>query len=191
MDTQDELRVSGVGLSLQRSDEDVDQSQPQREKGNRLVVGPSILLVKFALQQNLKHKVDSLEIGFLSFVSHTHTHRQTPRHQRRYLGLDVAKVMRQRQHRKQDVDGSSSQVRWVNIHLEFGKFPGRLTQRRKCSPGNKDPSGKPPEEVHCIASKHKPVWYNCLQSSDEVGHHHIDPLQVSAKQGGRVEDDGG
>lgn len=139
MDTQDELRVSGVGLSLQRSDEDIDQSQPQREKGHRLVVGPSILLVKFALQQNLKHKVDSLEIGFLSFVSHTH--RQTPRHQRRYLGLDVAKVMRQRQHRKQDVDGSSSQVRWVNIHLEFGKFPGRLTQRRKCSPGNKDPSG--------------------------------------------------
>lgn len=74
MDTQDELRVSGVGLSLQRSDEDVDQSQPQREKGHRLVVGPSILLVKFALQQNLKYNVDSLEVGFRSFVSRTHTH---------------------------------------------------------------------------------------------------------------------
>lgn len=42
--------------------------------------------------------------------------------------------MWQRQHSKQDVDGSSSQVRRINVDLEFGKFPGRRKQNEKCYP---------------------------------------------------------
>lgn len=34
-----------------------------------------------------------------------------------------------------------------------------------------------------------PVWYNSLQGSYEVGHHHIDALQVSTEERGRVEYD--
>lgn len=34
-----------------------------------------------------------------------------------------------------------------------------------------------------------PVWYNSLQGSYEVGHHHIDALQVSTEERGRVEND--
>lgn len=69
--TKDQLCVSRVGLSLQRSNENVDQSQPQWEERYRLVVGPSILLIKFALQQNLKPNKDMLEITFLSFILQT------------------------------------------------------------------------------------------------------------------------
>lgn len=141
VDTQDQLRVSRISLSLQCSNENVDQSQPQWEKWHRLVMGPSIFLVKFALQQNLKHNIDLLDIGFLSFISHT------DKQQRRHLGLDVAKVMRQRQHCKQDVDGSSSQVRRVYIHHEFGKFPGRLKQRGRVLPVNKGSQGKPLKDL--------------------------------------------
>lgn len=32
-----------------------------------------------------------------------------------------------------------------------------------------------------------PVWYNSLQGSYEVGHHHIDALQVSTEERGRVQ----
>lgn len=68
VDTQDQLCVRRVGLSLQRSNENVDKAQPQWEKWYRLVVGPSILLIKFAFQQNLKHNRDLLEIWLLSFI---------------------------------------------------------------------------------------------------------------------------
>lgn len=35
----------------------------------------------------------------------------------------------------------------------------------------------------------QPVWYNSLQSSYEVGNHHIDAFQVGTEEGGRVEND--
>lgn len=34
-----------------------------------------------------------------------------------------------------------------------------------------------------------PVWYNSLQGSYEIGHHHIDALQISTEERGRVEND--
>lgn len=64
-DTEDQLGVGGIRLSLQGSDEDVHQTQPQRKEGNGLVMGPPVLFVELALQQNLKNDTGSLCLGYM------------------------------------------------------------------------------------------------------------------------------
>lgn len=62
VDTQDELCVCGVSLSLQCSNEDIDETQPQGQERHGLVMGPPILLIELSLQQNLKHNIDIVNV---------------------------------------------------------------------------------------------------------------------------------
>lgn len=52
--TENQLRVGGVSLSLQRSYKHIDEPKPQGQERDGLIVGPSVLLIEFAFQQNLK-----------------------------------------------------------------------------------------------------------------------------------------
>lgn len=56
--TQNQLRVGGVSLSLQCSYKHIDEPKPQGQERDRLIVGPSILLIEFAFQQNLKMHIN-------------------------------------------------------------------------------------------------------------------------------------
>lgn len=64
VDTQDELCVGGISLSLQCSNEDIDETQPQGQERHGLVMGPPILLIELSLQQNLKHNINMANLFF-------------------------------------------------------------------------------------------------------------------------------
>lgn len=165
--TQNELCVGGVRLRLQCSYEDVDQAEPQRQEGHRLVVWTAVLLVKLSLQQNLKQEENKRLIyqtyHFLLWLKdngHIQVKRKQPKwlytsnslhfdqsrnrqtsdlKVRGYLRLDVPKVMWERQHGQEDVDGGSPQVSRIYIHFEFGQFP------EKCMRGGSQPWTPNPE----------------------------------------------
>lgn len=56
--TQDQLCVGGVSLSLQCSYKHIDEPKPQGQERDRLIVGPSVLLIEFAFQENLKMHIN-------------------------------------------------------------------------------------------------------------------------------------
>lgn len=69
--TQYELCVGGVGLSLQCSYQDIDKTQPQWQERHRLVVRAAIFFVELPLQQNLKDTV-----GVVNNLGHLKTLQQ-------------------------------------------------------------------------------------------------------------------
>lgn len=53
--TQDHLCVGGVRLRLERSYQDVDQSQLEGDEGDSLVVQRVVVVAELALQEHLEH----------------------------------------------------------------------------------------------------------------------------------------
>jgi len=115
-------------------------------------------------------------------------------------------MVRQWQHGEQDVDRGSPQVGRIYIHLEFGQLPVESRKSSITATFSKplkinltkeiimvwECYPQSIQEANYTGSNPKPVWpvwYNSLQRSYEVWHHHIDALQVSAKERGRVEND--
>lgn len=58
--TQNQLRVGGVSFSLQCSYKHINKPKPQGQERDGLIVGPSVLLIEFAFQQNLKMHINVL-----------------------------------------------------------------------------------------------------------------------------------
>lgn len=108
-------------------------------------MGPSVLLIEFPFQQNLKTHINAAPKSaksrfqnvsvsiYISQEKKVITKRCPESFQilngiktdkkNCYLCLYVAKVMRQWQHCEEKVNRSPPQVCWVYVHLEFGQFP--------------------------------------------------------------------
>lgn len=68
--TQNKLCVGGISLSLQGSYKHIDKPKPQGQERDGLIMGPSILLIIFSFQQNLKTHINLVKaVMFLKYFN--------------------------------------------------------------------------------------------------------------------------